>query len=250
MSRPYFFNERMDEIMSTTISSLEDAERFIGEHIINSDGAFDYTLDTLGEEITINDGTYNAVWQVVGVDTELGKGDTPLFRHHISLIPKTVITLDKIQRSGIVDGYANSDMYTKTIPTIVTHLESVLGDHLLTRRVKLSNTTTPNRYMASGAEYYSVKANLLCAQQVFDTVENGAFGGNQYDTGDDIEQLPGFKTGKVKKHAGTWWWLRDITGYDGDGGYHYFHLVDYDGILNHFGFTVCSGGVRPLITIG
>jgi hypothetical protein len=238
----------MHEIMSTTISSLEDAERFIGEHIINSDGTFDYTL---GEEITINDGTYNAVWQVVGVDTELGKGDIPLTRHHITLVPKTNITTSKIHSGNSnCSGYANSDMmYAKTIPNIVTHLEKVLGDHLLTRRVKLSNATssrTSQGYMASGNGYYSVRANLMCQQQVFGTV-NSSYG-NAYDTGDDTEQLPGFKYGEVDKGIDNWYWLRDVYGYYSNG--YYFSLVYTDGSLGNYYVNTSDGGVRPLITIG
>jgi hypothetical protein len=232
--------------ITAAISSLEDADRFVSERI-GSDGTFSCYL---GEEIIINDGVYNAVWQVVGVDTELYKGDIPLFKHHISLIPKRILTLGRIG-GGICNGYANSDIHRYVIPSIVTNLENVLGDHLLERRVKLSNatssTTTPNRYMASGNGYYTVKANLLCQQQVFGTVHKDY--DDMYDTGNDIEQLPGFRTGKVRIDIDTMWLLRDIYGYDGK--YHYFHFVDYDGILNHFGTTTISNsGVRPLITIG
>jgi hypothetical protein len=228
----------------TAISSLEDTDIFVNSRI-RSDGTFNCYL---GEEIVIDD----TVWQVVGVDTELGKGDIPLTRHHISLVPKNFLCMDKIHSiNDTCNGYANSDIHRYVIPSIVTNLENVLGDHLLERRVKLSNatssTTTPNRYMASGNGYYTVKANLLCQQQVFGTVHKDY--DDMYDTGNDIEQLPGFRTGKVRIDIDTMWLLRDIYGYDGK--YHYFHFVDYDGILNHFGTTTISNsGVRPLITIG
>lgn len=231
----------------TAIRSLNDADTFVNSRI-RSDGTFNCYL---GEEITINDGTYNAVWQVVGVDTELGKGDTPLTQHHISLVPKTILTLGKIH-SGKCNGYANSDMHLYTIPSIVAKLEQVLGDHLLERRIKLTNATSSTRphnmymprYVASGSEYYSVKANLMCQLQVFGNAKNI----NPYDTGYDTEQLPGFKTGKVRTDISDWWWLRDIYGYDDN--YYYFWHVFYDGTLNNFGATISHGGIRPLITIG
>jgi hypothetical protein len=231
----------------TTISSLEDVDIFVSS-CIRSDGTFNCYL---GEEITINDGTYNAVWQVVGVDTELGKGDVPLTKHHITLIPKTQLTTSIIHSSNAdCHGYANSNtMYAKTIPNIVSSLETVLGDHLLTRRVKLTNATSsgtsPHTYMASANGYYSVRANLMCQMQVYGTV-NSSYG-NSYDTGDDTEQLPGFKTGKVASNTGSWWWLRDVYGYN--GSYYYFSSVYTDGSLN-YGRVDRSGGVRPLITVG
>lgn len=231
--------------MPTTISSLEDADRFIGEHIINSDGTFDYTL---GEEITINDGTYNAVWQVVGVDTELGKGDTPLIKHHISLVPKTVIDMSEIHSNNHrFNGYINSNtMYPATMRLIEFLLEGVLGNHLLERRVKLTDEARGLDNRSSGNRYYSVRANLMSQQQVFGSIDRDY--GNQYDAGDDIEQLPGFKTGKVNKGVGSWWWLRDVCGYYND--VYYFSCVLADGSIDYVGVDNIYGGVRPLITIG
>lgn len=224
-----------------TISSLEDADRFVHDHI-RSDGTFDCAL---GEEILINDGTYNAVWQVVGVDTELDKGDIALTQHHITLVPKTTIDMSAIHTNNGCNGYVNSNtMYHVTIPLIEFLLEGVLGEHLLERRVKLTDEVGGLDNKSSSNEYYSVRANLMCQQQVFGTVDSDY--GNEYDTGDDTEQLPGFKTDKVKKDVGTWWWLRDICGYS-DG--RFFSSVNTDGSLG-YGIVYDSCGVRPLITIG
>jgi hypothetical protein len=149
-------------------------------------------------------------------------------------------------------GYANSDMHTKIIPSIVSSLETVLGDHLLTRRVKLTNATSsgtsPRGYMASDNGYYSVRANLMCQQQVFGTVNSNY--GNAYDTGDDTTQLPGFATGKVASKTGSWWWLRDVYGYNSSDSYYGFSYVYTDGSLFNCYVINSFGGVRPLITIG
>jgi hypothetical protein len=244
----FIINSEGTNIARPTIASLEDADKFVSERI-GTDGTFSCYL---GEEILIRDGAYNDIWQVVGVDTELDKGDIALTQHHITLVPKAIIDVSKIHSSNSnCSGYANSDMmYAKTIPNIVTHLEKVLGDHLLERRVKLSNatssTTQPNTYMASDNGYYSVKANLLCQMQVFGTV-NSSYG-NAYDTGDDTEQLPGFKYGEVDKGIDNWYWLRDVYGYYSNG--YYFSLVYTDGSLGNYYVNTSDGGVRPLITIG
>lgn len=226
--------------VTTAISSLNDADIFINSRI-RSDGTFNCYL---GEEIIID----NAVWQVVGVDTELGKGDIPLTRHHITLVPRNFLCMDKIHNiNDNCNGYANSDMHRYIIPSIVSkQLEHVLGDHLLERRVKLSSGTSPHAYMASANEHYSVKANLMCQMQVFGTVDSSY--GNEYDTGDDTTQLPGFATGKVASKTGSWWWLRDVYGYTGSG--YYFGYVRPDGSLNYGTVNHSVGGVRPLITIG
>lgn len=245
----FIINSGGATIARPTIASLEDADKFVSERI-GTDGTFSCYL---GEEILINDGAYNDVWQVVGVDTELGKGDTSLTKHHITLVPKTIIDVSKIHSSNDnCNGYVNSDiMYAKTIPNIVTHLEKVLGDHLLERRVKLSNatsdSTSPNAYMSSDNGYYSVKANLLCQMQIFGTL--GSYG-NEYDTGDDTEQLPGFKYGEVDKGIYDWYWLRDIYGYCDPYQSYRFSAVCSDGHILNCNVDHSSLGVRPLITIG
>lgn len=230
------------KLITTNISSLEDADRFVNERI-GSDGTF---VCYLGEEITIN----GDIWQVVGVDTELGKGDVPLTKHHITLVPKLYLTTNRIHNSNSnCRGYANSNiMYAVTIPAIVSRLEDVLGEHLLERRVKLTNETGyDGDCRSSGFKYYSVKANLLCQMQVFGISTVMTSYGNAYDAGDDTEQLPGFKTGKVKIGNGYWYWLRDVYGYS--AGNYNFTVVDpngYRGSLRVYN----SLGVRPLITIG
>ena len=244
----FIINGEGSTIARPTISSLEDADKFVSERI-GTDGTFSCYL---GEEILIRDGAYNDIWQVVGVDTERNKGDASLTQHHITLVPKTIIDISKMHSSNDnCNGYANSDVHTKTIPSIVKHLEGVLGDHLLERRVKLTNATStssgtsPREYMASDNGYYSVKANLLSQMQVFGTVDNSF--GNAYDTGDDTEQLPGFKTGEVDKCVNDWYWLRDIYGYNSSG--YLFDVVGTSGSLG-CSYVNNSVGVRPLITIG
>jgi hypothetical protein len=100
--------------------------------------------------------------------------------------------------------------------------------------------------MASDNGYYTTKANLLCQQQVFGTV-NSSYG-NEYDTGDDTEQLPGFKYGKVDKGVYNRYWLRDVFGYI--GSYYRFSSVNTYGSLSSDFVNDSTGGVRPLITIG
>jgi hypothetical protein len=235
------------KFMLSKIRSLKDADIFVNDRI-RSDGTFIYYL---GEEITISDGEYNAIWQIIGVDTELGKGDTPLIKHHISLVPKTFIDISMIHSDNInCQGYVNSDMHRYVLPAIVARLESVLGEHLLERRVKLSNEAGcvlgVRSAMASDNGYYTTKANLLCQQQVFGTV-NSSYG-NEYDTGDDTEQLPGFKYGEVDKGVYNRYWLRDVFGYI--GSYYRFSSVNTYGSLSSDFVNDSTCGVRPLITIG
>ena len=135
--------------------------------------------------------------------------------------------------------YANSKMNTKTIPAIVKALQSVLGDHLLARRVKLANSVGSSNYKSNGSAYYTVYANLLCERQVWGRSELE----NSYDVGDDTEALPGFSKYKDKICGFSGFWLRSVYN---DG---IFVIARGDGTIEVNGANA-SYGIRPLITIG
>ena len=230
-------NNKYDENMLIPITA-SNVESWIARYIYSDSDRFRNYI-SCGTKVTIKDGTYNAEWVVVGADTEIGKGDVQLAKPHLSLIPATNLGKAVMNDVYITAGaYANSAMNTKTIPAIVKVLQSVLGDHLLARRVKLANSVGSN-YKSNGSAYYTVYANLMCARQVFGNhgYENG------YDIGDDIAALPGFKNYKDKICGFSGFWLRSV--YD-DG---IFVIVRGDGTIDVNGANA-SYGIRPLITIG
>ena len=218
--------------------AASNVESWFDNYIYSDQDRFSNNI-SCGNKVTIQDGTYNAQWVVVGADTEIGKGDTPLSKPHLSLIP--VVNLGIAQMNDFMTtsgGYANSEMNTKTIPKIVKALQSVLGDHLLARRVKLANSVDSN-YKSNASAYYTVYANLMCVRQIYGNhgYENG------YDIGDDIAALPGFKKYKNKICGSSRFWLRSVYN---DG---IFVIARGDGTIEVNGANA-SYSIRPLITIG
>ena len=227
-----YLNNKIEDI------SASNVESWITKYIYSDSDRFNNSI-ACGTKFTINDGTYNAQWVVVGADTELNKGDIPLSKPHLSLIPVTNLGKSKMNDSDITYGaYVGSKMNRQTIPAIVAALQKVLGSHLLARRVKLANNIDSNG-KSNASAYYTVYANLLCERQVWDKSEFEYF----YDIGDDTTALPGFKNYKDKIYGSSWFWLRSVFYNDSFvGGYSNGDVIVDD--------ASCSGGVRPLITIG
>ena len=219
--------------------AASNVESWFDNYIYSVSDRFNSDI-SCGTRFTINDGVYNAQWIVVGADTEIGKGDVQLAKPHLSLIPATNLGKAVMNDVYITAGaYANSKMNTKTIPAIVKALQSVLGDHLLARRVKLANSVGSSNYKSNSSAYYTVYANLMCVRQIYGNhgYENG------YDIGDDIAALPGFKNYKDKICGFSGFWLRSVYN---DG---IFVIARGDGTIEVNGANA-SYGIRPLITIG
>ena len=229
-------NRYHDNILDPITAS--NIEMWITNYIQSDSDKFSPNI-SCGSKFTIQDGTYNAQWLVVGADTELHKGDIKLVKPHLSLIPATDLGESKMNDSDTTYGaYANSEMNTKTIPKIVAALQKVLGSHLLARRVKLANNIDSNGKSNSNA-YYTVYANLLCERQVWGRSELE----NSYDVGDDTEALPGFKNYKNKIYSYSGFWLRSVS----DDEAFVDALGDGTSVRD---YADDSNGVCPLITIG
>ena len=231
--------------LGTITSSNRD--EWIAKHI-NSDGTFNDIY--VGDIVTIQDGVYNAIWIVAGLDTEYNKGDIALQTHHISLIPQTYLFNAPMNDTNTTEGgYYGSKMHTETLVTIVNNLKNALGNHLLERRVLLSNSTIASIASGAGAgwtgasndwKWYSAYCTLLTEVQVYGST---VFSSSFCDVGEGCYQLPLFKFVNHVYHARFNFWLRAvassvhfaIAGGQGDAGYSSASL---------------AYPVRPLITIG
>ena len=230
-------NNYNDNILEAITSS--NIESWVAKYIYSDQDRFNGSI-LCGSKVTIQDGIYNAQWVVVGADTELNKGDTKLTKPHLSLIPVTNLGIARMNDSGTAFGACvGSKIYKVSIPAIVKALQSVLGSHLLARRVKLANSIDGDHSNANA--YYTVYANLLCERQVFgkSTWENS------YDIGDDTEALPGFKKYKNNIYGSSSFWLRSVCNYDRNC----FAFANRKGATDG-NYADFSHGVRPLITIG
>lgn len=229
-----------------TITSSNIAS-FLEEHEVST-GKF--TDLYIGDQITIQDGTYNAVWLIAGFDTEYNKGDTAITTHHITLIPKTPLYNAAMNSTNTTTGgYKGSAMHTSEMPSLNTKLQNALGSHLLTHRVIVSNAV--NTEAASGGmstwkgaanswEWLDVKAVLLSEAQIYG---GKAWGSSGHDTGEANQKLPIFNFINPVQFSRWHFWLRSVA-----SGTNFCHC-------NNFGNAATNGasnsnGVRPLICVG
>ena len=203
-----------------------------------------------GDYVTIMDGTYNAIWVIVGLDTEFNKGDTPLTTHQIGLIPRSPLFTAPMNSSNVTTGgYYGSAMRTSTLQTVATNLKNALGSRLLSRRVLLSNAVNNDAYSMAGInwkgsssswEWCSEYCTLMSEVQVYGST---VFSSSGYDVGEASSQLPYFTYVNYIKAGKIYFWLRAVASAtefavaSGSGG----------ATLNGAG---SDSGVRPLICIG
>ena len=229
-----------------TITSANIAS-FLSEHEVS---AGKFTDLYVGDEITIQDGTYNAKWLIAGFDTEYNKGDTAFTTHHITLIPKTPLYDDQMNSTDTTaGGYKGSAMHTTKLPALATKLQTALGTHLLTHRAIISNAVNTEaapggsstwKGMASGWEWTDVKCVLPTEVQVYGGT---VFSSSGWDTGEAEQKLPVFNFINPVQFSRWTFWLRCVA--------------------SSTNFCICSGsgdagtsgasnsrGVRPLICVG
>lgn len=227
-----------------TWSSLAEVEAFLTAHKVST-GEFDDLY--LGDYVTIQDGTYNKAWEIAAFDQYLNK--YAFTTHHIVLMPKSNLTTSYMNSSNTTSGgYAGSYMHTTVIPTVITNLTTVLGNHLLTRKATLSTSVGTSLASMSGAgvlgasndsAWSDVKACLASEVEIYGSmVCSSSF----YDVGEACEKLPIFN---FKGHSYTpeHFWLRAVTSstsfcFASDSGASFPNTAD------------SVFGVRPLICVG
>ena len=169
---------------------------------------------SLGNYITINDGTYNVAWEIAGFDMEHNQvaADGTVYDngYGICMIPKTYVTSAPWHTSGSITlGYNNSSVHKTTLPDISSKLQNVLGSHIVNRNVLLSSKAyASSPYKASAYTWTTAYATLMSAGQM-----TGTFGSNStiYDDGEANYKLPIFDTENYAQVSNII--LRGIYGY-------------------------------------
>lgn len=209
--------------------TLSNIANFVSEHGLAT-GQFKDIYP--GCEITIMDGTYNAVWVCAGLDTEYNRGDIAC-PHGASFIPKVPLFNAQMNSTNTNSGgYAGSVMHKSTLPMVANNLKKALGGHLLNRRVSLSNS-------ANGAVFADTYCTLLTENQVYGSRVFGA----SYDTGEGDQILPIFKFINHVYYNRSSFWLRALHSSDAFCNTTYFGTPSFNG-------ASASLGVVPLIVIG
>ena len=212
---------------------------------------FSYSNDgnhlKLGMGIVINDGTYNATWDIAGFDLETSRqafdGTTVDNGYGICLIPRTSLADSQMYNSGrtIPNGYLGCTTMQNKLKSIQTRLEAILGDHLVNRNVYLS--TAANDSGSTGGKWTTAKLTLPSLCQI-----NGD-NYNKYDTGEANYKLPLFNYERFWL-PDTSYWTRNLerTFYIGSTKYNCASAVMKGGYT--WGYNlVTSYGVRPIIYV-
>ena len=228
-------------------ASLSDVNTFFSTYTHDNN----YTGLSLGNYVTIQDGTYNTQWVIAGFDMEHNQtaadGTTYNNGYGICMIPKTQVTTATWNDTAVLDdsaGYMYSTMNTTHLPGIVTKLQIVLGSHLIRRNVLLSNsisqiTDGEELSHSNGYEWTTAYATLMSVGQM-----TGKFAShtNAFDDGEANYKLPVFNYTEFK--TGSDFWSRGFEG--GIRASYKIWRVDRNGsISSHFITYTC--GVRPLI---
>ena len=232
-------NSRYESISLGTWSSVSDVDVFMSRFNrsnVYKDG--DVKL-SLGNYVTIKDGTYNAVWEIAGFDMESNQkaadGTTFDNGYGICLIPQTQLTKATWNDNNTLSGaYKSSTMHTTHLPGVVTKLKKILGSHIINRNVLLSSSVDSSDYYSNAYTWTTAYATLMSVGQM-----NGTFAAkrNKYDDGEANYKLPIFNSKDFK--TGSDFWSRGVS----NGSFVWY--VGYDGLYTwHAGY---SYGVRPLI---
>ena len=231
-------NERYESVNLGTWSSISDVDTFFSRFNHNNNYKDGRTKLSLGNYVTIKDGTYNAIWEIAGFDMESNQlaadGTTFDNGYGICLIPRTQLTTGQWNTSNTTaGGYKSSYMHTTVLPGIVTKLKTILGSHIVNRNVLLSSST--DRNYSNAYTWTTAYATLMSIGQMTGTF---AANKNKYDDGEANYKLPIFNSKEYG--TGSYFWSRGVSGSS------YAWLAYGVGSISSYD-TGVSYGVRPLI---
>lgn len=167
-------------------------------------GTFD--LVRPGGYWTINGRKY---W-VAHADYALRCGDTELKTHHVVVVPDVQLATATWNTENVTTGgYANSEIRTETLPTVLETVKGDFGDgHILKRRAMLGNATSNGA--TSGWAWFDSEIDLMNEKMVYGSYAWGGGSQSGYDTGCDKTQLALFAARPDLISNRQNWWLRDV----------------------------------------
>ena len=170
---------------------------------------------SIGSTITIKDGTYNKDWVIVGFDMEHNRSaadGTPYDNGYgIFMIPTTSLFNPGSEWMGFNNGYMHTHVHDQinNILSSFSTSNSILGNHLINRRMLLSNYTNywSSPLQTHGYEWTTGYGALMSAGQITGTFASNT---NIYDDGEANYKLPyfNFKTWQF----GDYTYLRGLGG--------------------------------------
>lgn len=174
-----------------TWNNYSDVDKFLK----NCNHNTGYYGASIGSTITIKDGTYNKTWIIVGFDMEHNKtasDGTPYDNGYgIFMIPTESLFKYENGNMSLSAGYMNTGVHKKInnyLQSSFVNNDSILKDHLIKRRMLLSNNANVGSN-TTGYEWTVCYGALMSAGQI-----TGTFGVNNtvYDDGEANYKLPYF----------------------------------------------------------
>ncbi len=157
-----------------------------------SNGTFDDIY--VGDYIVANEVT----WLIADIDNYLYSGDTPLTKHHATIIPAKPLMYSVMNEGQTAEGgYYNSKIAQEILPNLISEegvIGKIFGNHLIEYSCVLSNRVNKESANKSGGlysgasddwEWYNRKIDLMSEVSVLGTVITSS---STFDTGIDNRQ--------------------------------------------------------------
>ena len=152
-------------------------------------------------------------WRIAAFDYYYNCGDTNFTKHHVVIVPDTVLYTHVMNDTNITTGaYVGSKMYTEGLEQAKTTINNAFGSsHVLSHRIYLSNATSNGK--ASAGAWTDSTVDLMCEHMVygsgiFSPVSDGSTVPNNYRV--EKSQLPLFAHNPRMIGIRSAWWLRDV----------------------------------------
>lgn len=200
-----------------TIDSTAAADAFVSTHKITTSEFYDIYP---GDEITIQDGVYNATWLVAGVNTHIEHARYGNLTPHICLFAKDpIVNASMNETDTTVGGYQNSAMNKTILPEISKNLSKVLGSHLFLHSVLMNAMvddfipSMAGKNLKGGVNGWNwVDTNIYLPSEA-EILGTGIMGSSYMSYGEGVWQLPLFRFAfpHALTSASKPFWLRDVA---------------------------------------
>jgi hypothetical protein len=197
-----------------------------------ANGSFDNLF--VGDYWTINGVNY----RIADFDYYYNIGDTSFNKHHVVIVPDTILYSAKMNSTDITTGaYTGSEMYTTNLDDARTAFDNAFGSSFIpTHRGFYSNAVDGG--MPSGWDWRDMRVELMNEEQVYGHAVWGVGSRNGYDVGTQKTQFKLFALDQTKINIRQDYWLTNVRSSAGFVNVNAYGFANYDG---------ASGllGVRP-----
>ena len=190
-----------------------------------SAGTFDDLY--IGDYITTTLNGTKVIFRMAGFDCYYGTGDSSCTTHHIVMVPDAFGSYQMNSTNVTTNGYKGTLMWTSTIPTLNTYLNSAIGSsHVLSYKQLISNKIQNE----ASAEWEWISCPGFSLMSEINVYGSNVWSSSGFDTGIDNKQFPLFTLNPYMIQLNrTTYWLKGVrsasnfcgVGYDGLAGYAY-----------------------------